>query len=123
MSAGAGAALAWRARSHPNYLAFVVHRVSGLLLALFLPLHFWALSQAISGEAALGEFLRWTESPLLKFAETGLVLLLAAHLAGGIRLLAIEFGVWRNWQRGAVAVTAGFSLAAGLLFLLNVTTP
>lgn len=123
MSGSAGAALAWRARSHPNYLAFIVHRVSGLLLALFLPLHFWALSHAINGEAALGEFLRWTESPFLKFAETGLVLLLAAHLAGGIRLLAIEFAGWRNWQRGAVAVTAGFSLAAGLLFLLNVASP
>lgn len=117
------AALSWRARSHPNYLAFVVHRVSGLLLALFLPMHFWALGHAINGEAALGAFLRWTESPLLKFAETGLVVLLAAHLAGGVRLLLIEFGGWRNWQKGAVALTAGFALAIGLLFLLNIVWP
>jgi fumarate reductase subunit D len=115
--------LAWRARSHPNYLAFAVHRISGLLLALFLPVHFWALGQAIAGEAALGSFLRWTEYPLLKFAETMLVVLLAAHLAGGIRLLTIELAGWRNWQRGAVALTAGFSLAVGLLFLLNVMSP
>jgi fumarate reductase subunit D len=120
---GASAALSWRARSHPNYLAFVVHRVSGLLLALFLPLQFWELGHAINGEAALGSFLRWTESPLLKFAETGLVVLLAAHLAGGIRLLLIEFGGWRNWQKGAVALTAGFALATGLLFLLNIVWP
>jgi fumarate reductase subunit D len=119
----ASAALSWRARSHPNYLAFVVHRVSGLLLAVFLPFHFWALGQAINGEAALGAFLRWTESPLLTFAETALVILLAAHLAGGIRLLLIEFAGWRNWQRGAIAVTAGFALAVGLLFLLNVFSP
>jgi fumarate reductase subunit D len=123
MSTSVSTALSWRARSHPNYLAFVVHRVSGLLLALFLPLHFWALGQAINGEAALGSFLRWTESPALKIAETGLVILLAAHLAGGIRLLLIEFAGWRNWQKGAVAVTAGFALAVGLLFLLNVFTP
>lgn len=123
MSTNVSTALSWRARSHPNYLAFVVHRVSGLLLALFLPLHFWALGQAINGEAALGSFLRWTESPVLKFAETGLVILLAAHLAGGIRLLLIEFAGWRNWQKGAVAMTAGFALAAGLLFLLNLFTP
>lgn len=116
-------ALVWRARSHPNYLAFLVHRVSGLLLALFLPLHFWALGQALAGEAALDGFLRWTEHPLLKVAETGLVVLLAAHLAGGLRLLAIEFAGWRDWQRTAVAVTAGFSLAVGVLFLLNVATP
>jgi fumarate reductase subunit D len=121
MRAGA-AALGWRMRSHPNYLAFAIHRISGLLLALFLPLHFWALGQAIGGEAALESFLRWTHSPLLKFAETGLVILLAAHLAGGLRLLAIEFAGWRDWQRTTVAVTAGFSLAAGLLFLLNVVS-
>ena len=114
--------LAWRARSHPNYLAFAVHRLSGLLLALFLPLHFWALGQAIAGEAALGSFLRWAEHPLVKAAETALVVLLAAHLAGGVRLLAIEFAGWRNWQRGAVALTAGISLAIGLLFLLNLVS-
>ncbi|HEX6980697.1 MAG TPA: succinate dehydrogenase [Alphaproteobacteria bacterium] len=122
MSAG-HAHLAWRARAHPNYAAFVVHRLSGLLLALFLPFHFWALGQAIRGEAALDGFLRWTEHPLLKLAETGLVMLLTAHLAGGLRLLAIEFAGWRDWQRTAVAATAGFSLAVGLLFLLNVTGP
>ena len=33
----------WRNRDHPSYWAFLVHRVSGLALALFLPLHFWAL--------------------------------------------------------------------------------
>lgn len=114
------ATLAWRARAHPNYAAFLVHRISGLLLTLFLPLHFWALGQAVRGEAALDSFLRWTEHPLLKLAETGLVILLAAHAAGGLRLLAIEFAGWRDWQRSAVAVTAGISLAVGLLFLFNV---
>jgi fumarate reductase subunit D len=118
-----GAALAWRARAHPNYAAFLVHRVSGLLLTLFLPFHFWALGHAIRGEAALDGFLRWTEHPLLKLAETGLVVLLTAHAAGGIRLLAIEFAGWRDWQRSAVAATAAISLAAGLLFLLNLGVP
>jgi fumarate reductase subunit D len=109
----------WPARSHRGYVAFVVHRLSGVGLAAFLPLHFLALGTAIGGEAALDGFLRWTDHPLVKLAETGLVLLLAAHLAGGLRLLALEFIGWRDWQRTAVAVSAGFSLAAGLLFLLN----
>lgn len=108
-----------RPRSHPAYLAFLVHRVSGLLLALFLPLHFWALSRAITGEAALEGFLRWTDSGILKAAETILVVLLAAHLAGGLRVLALEFLGWRSGQKTMVAASAGVSLAAGLLFLLN----
>lgn len=110
----------WRSRNHPNYWAFVVHRVSGLLLALFLPTHFWTLSLAIQGEAALDGFLRWAEQPLVKLTEAGLVILLAAHLTGGLRLLAIEFLAWHDWQKTVVAITGGLSLAVGLLFLLNV---
>ena len=109
----------FRARNHPAYWAFIVHRGSGVLLALFLPLHFWALGQALHGAAALDGFLRWTEQPLVKFAETGLVLLLAAHMAGGMRLLALEFLEWREWQKTLLAVAAGVSLVAGLAFLLN----
>lgn len=109
----------FRARNHPAYWAFLVHRVSGVLLSLFLPLHFWALGRALQGEAGLESFLRWSEQPLVKFAETALVLLLAAHLAGGLRLLALEFLAWRDWQRRLLALAAGVTLAAGLLFLLN----
>lgn len=109
----------FRARNHPAYWAFIVHRFSGVLLALFLPLHFWALGQALQGAAALDGFLRWTEQPLVKFAETGLVLLLAAHMAGGLRLLALEFLEWREWQKTLLAVAAGISLVAALAFLLN----
>jgi len=109
----------FRSRNHPAYWAFLVHRLSGLLLALFLPLHFWALGQALHGPAALDGFLRWTEQPLVKAAETGLVLLLAAHMAGGLRLLALEFLEWREWQKSLLAAAAGISLVAGLAFLLN----
>lgn len=109
-----------RARSHPAYIAFLVHRLSGLALALFLPLHFWALGQAIHGEAALEGFLRWTDNAVLKAAETMLVVLLAAHLAGGLRVLALEFLGWGAAQKSLVAVSAGVTLGAGLLFILNV---
>ena len=109
----------FRARNHPAYWAFLVHRASGVLLALFLPLHFWALGQALEGEARLEAFVRWTEQPLVKFAETALVLLLAAHLTGGLRLLALEFLAWRNWQKSLLAAAGGATLVAGLLFLLN----
>ncbi|MGH6609460.1 MAG: succinate dehydrogenase, cytochrome b556 subunit [Burkholderiaceae bacterium] len=107
-----------RARHHPAYWAFVVHRVSGLALALFLPLHFWALSRAMTGEAALEGFLRWTDRPMVKAAEWTLVLLLAAHAGGGLRLLALEFLPWRDWQRSLLAVAAAFSIAVGLAFAL-----
>ncbi|HEY5635426.1 MAG TPA: succinate dehydrogenase, cytochrome b556 subunit [Burkholderiales bacterium] len=107
-----------RARGHPGWWAFVVHRVSGLALAAFLPLHFWALGQALGGAAQLDAFLAWTEHPLLKVSEWGVVLLLAAHLAGGLRVLALELLPWRDWQKSLAAVAAGATLVFGLAFAL-----
>lgn len=106
-------------RSHAAWWAFAVHRVSGLLLALFLPLHFWALGLALEGEAALDALLTWTDNPVLKIVEAGLVVLLAAHLAGGLRLMAIELLAWNVAQKNAIAVSAFLALATGLLFLLG----
>lgn len=117
MSASRAARLA--ARSHPAYIAFVLHRISGVALTLFLPLHFWALSQALNGAEALGGFLAWADQPLVKFAETGLVLMLSLHLAGGLRLLALELLAWREWQKSLAAVGAGASLAVTLVFALR----
>ncbi len=99
----------------------LVHRLSGLALALFLPLHFWALGQALEGEARLESFLRWTEQPLVKASEWAIVLLLAIHLTGGIRILMIEFLPWRDWQKTLVAVATATALGIGLLFALSST--
>ena len=109
----------FRARNHPAYWAFLVHRFSGVLLTLFLPLHFFALGQALGGEAQLDSFLAFTHHPLVKAGEVGLVLLLAAHLTGGVRLLALEFLAWREWHKTLLALTAGGAAAAGLAFALN----
>jgi fumarate reductase subunit D len=108
----------FRARNHPAYWAFVVHRISGLALALFLPLHFWALGQAIQGEAALDGFLRFADRPLFKLAEWGLVVLLAGHMAGGVRLLLIEFRPWTGLRKNLIAASAGFAMVFGMAFAL-----
>jgi len=38
---------------------------------------------------------------------------------GGLRLLAVEFLPWRDWQKTLIAVVFGLSLAVGLAMLLN----
>jgi fumarate reductase subunit D len=81
-------------------------------------LHFWALGQVLQGEAALDGFLRWTDQPLVKVSEWGIVVLLAAHAAGGVRLLALELLPWRDWQKTLLALAAGGTLATGLALAL-----
>ena len=108
----------FRARAHPAYWAFLVHRISGLALAVFLPLHFWLLGQAIHGEAALDGILGFTDRMEFKFGEWGLVVLLALHLMGGVRLLLIEFLPWSGLRKNWIAGALGFGIAAGLAFAL-----
>ena len=92
----------------------LIHRLSGIALAIFVPIHFWALGRGLE----LDQFLRWTEQPLVKFAEWGIVVLLAAHLGGGLRVLAIEFLDWHEWQKSLAAIAAAIVFAAGLAFAL-----
>lgn len=107
-----------RARAHSAYWAFLLHRLSGLGLAAFLPLHFWALGQALHGAAALDGFLHFTDQGLFKFGEWGLVVLLSLHMAGGVRLLLIEFGTASGLRKDWIAGAAGFAAAAGMAFAL-----
>ena len=96
----------------------LVHRLSGVALAIFLPVHFWVLGKGLEGEMRLDQFLRWTEQPLVKFGEWGIVVLLAAHLGGGLRVLAIEFLDWHEWQKSLAAIAAAIVFGAGLAFAL-----
>lgn len=110
-----------RSLAHRNdslWLAALVHRLSGLALAIFLPFHFLALGLALSGAASLQSFLDWTEQPLVKLAEGGLVFLFAIHLLGGLRLLWIENFAWREGQKGLAFLALALSVAAALAFLL-----
>lgn len=106
----------WRARNHPAWWAFLVHRLSGIVLTLFLPFHFWVLGMALNDAARMDGFFAWADQPLVKFAEAGLVMLLAAHLTGGMRLLALEFLAWRSWQKDLLAVATGATVIAGVVF-------
>lgn len=102
-------------RTHALWFAYVLHRASGVGLALFLPVHFYVLSLAVSQPDRLDGFLSWADLPMVKLAEFGLVFLLAVHMFGGLRLLALEWLPWTTHQK---------TLAAGALagaFLISTT--
>ncbi len=105
------------ARGQPGYWAFLLHRLSGLALAFFIPLHFIFLGYALENDGSFEDAIAWTQQTPVKAAEWLLVMLLALHLSGGVRLLAIEFLPWFRHQFAWIAASAGFALAAGGAFL------
>jgi len=110
------------ARNHQAYWAFLGHRISGLALALFLPVHFYVLAMALD-EARLDGFLKLADMPAMKVGEWGLVLLLTLHMFFGLRLLALELLPWNSPRDARIAwIGWGFavSMATGLVFIAGV---
>ena len=105
-------------RRNALWVAAMIHRISGLALACFLPLHFLALGLALNDNTSLDVFLRLTDRPLMKFGEWVLVVLLALHMMGGVRLLLIEFKPWSGLRKNWIAAALGCGVVAGLAFAL-----
>ena len=83
-------------RTHALWYAFVLHRLSGLALALFLPLHFYMLSLALTDPAQLDGFLAFTDLLIVKCAEFALVFFAGRSYVrwatvDGIGIFAMEF--------------------------------
>ena len=104
-------------RNDPLWLAALLHRLSGLGLAVFLPLHFLTLGLAIDGEARLESFLRWSDAPAVKVGESALMFLLVVHVLGGVRLLAVENLAWHEGQKRNAALAAVVAVAVAIVFL------
>ncbi len=111
----------WRNRGHPAWWAFLVHRLSGIALALFLPVHLFVLAQELRGAGSLEAFLAWTRAPWVIASEIALVFTLAVHLTGGLRLLFVEFIGWKSeGQKALIAVAGGAAVSLAIAFALTV---
>jgi fumarate reductase subunit D len=104
-------------RSNLLWLAAMLHRLSGIGLAVFLPVHFLTLGLAIDGEARLESFLRWSDAPAVKIGEAVLMFLLAVHVLGGLRLLVVENLAWHDGQRRTAMLAAALAAAMAVVFL------
>ena len=103
----------------PGFAAALLHRVSGIVLAVFLPFHFLVLGLALERADALDSFLRITAEPLVRFSEAALVAALALHMALGVRVLAIEFLGARERTLAAVSLCAGVAAVVGAAVFLS----
>jgi fumarate reductase subunit D len=104
-------------RTNLLWLAAMLHRFSGLGLAVFLPLHFLTLGLAVEGEARLESFLRWSDAPTVKVSEAVLMFLLAVHALGGLRLLVLENLAWYDAQKRNAALATVMAAAIAVVFL------
>ena len=102
-------------RGERGYWAFIAHRLSGLALAAFLPIHFLTLALAIEGAERLQNAIDWFDRPAVEIMQWLLVVCLALHLSLGVRLLVVEFGAWKGPRWRLLGAGVCFSALIGAL--------
>jgi succinate dehydrogenase / fumarate reductase cytochrome b subunit len=78
---------------NPNIGTFswLLHRITGLLLLLYLFAHLWVLGSANSGAGSFDERLRLVQSPLFHFLEIGLIIVVFYHMVNGLAITIMDF--------------------------------
>jgi succinate dehydrogenase / fumarate reductase, cytochrome b subunit len=80
-------------------LAWVVQRVSGLLLLFYLFLHVLTINKLSQGPAAFDQAMSFFQRPAFKLLEIALLGTVVLHALNGIRITLIDLGMGREKQR------------------------
>ncbi len=102
-----------RYKLHPGYVAWILHRVTGILLGGYLFLHVWVIHHLSKGEEAFNSVMSVVQSPLFHLLEIGLLGTVVYHAINGLRVIFIDYGnlAQREIFRKAVYVTFFVSVA------------
>ena len=100
----------FEAEGHVGQWAFVLHRLSGLGLVLYLGLHLILLGQLRDGPMAWEAFLQVARSPVILALDGLLLGAVTFHGLNGLRLTLVGFGRGLNWQNQLFWVTLGLSI-------------
>ncbi len=106
-----GIATEVRLNPHSGSIAWVLHRISGLILLLYLALHLWGLGTAAGGKAAFDNRMQAFSGPFFELLEALVVLIAAFHMFNGLRIIAVDFlGLARHQKAMFSAVLGCFAL-------------
>jgi succinate dehydrogenase / fumarate reductase cytochrome b subunit len=81
------------ARLNPNVgtAAYVLHRITGIGLAVYLMLHTWVLSSARESADSFTHRLASVQSPVFHFLELFLTAAVFYHMLNGLRIIVADF--------------------------------
>jgi succinate dehydrogenase / fumarate reductase cytochrome b subunit len=91
-------------------IASILHRVSGVVLFLALPLVLWALSQSLQGEAQFEALKACLMHPVFKWVWAAFIVALFYHLIAGIRHIMMDMGFGDSKTSGRIGAYAAMLL-------------
>ncbi len=104
-----------RYRLHPGYIAWILHRVTGVLLGLYLFLHIWVIHYLAQGEQAFNKVMGIVQSPLFLVLEVGLLGTVVYHGINGLRVILVDYGNMAKREIFRKAVYVTFALSAAII--------
>ncbi len=100
-------------RWHTGSVAWVLHRLTGLALTLYIVLHIWVVHHLSLGPQAFDEMMAAVQTPVFRVLEIGLLGTVLYHSFNGVRILLFDLGLATLAQKKAF--WAAFVLAIGVL--------
>ncbi len=107
-----------RGKSAGSY-GFMVNRIAGLGLTLYLFLHLVMLSKLIAGEVAFTEFIELAHTPIIIAGEFLVVLAVFLHGFNGLRIAATSLGVGSGVQKTFLLIVALVGFAGAAVFAIR----
>jgi succinate dehydrogenase / fumarate reductase cytochrome b subunit len=101
--------------SYYNFIgswAWIIHRLSGLLLTFYLTLHLWVVNTLTQGPDTFNRVMNFLSSPLFKYLEVGLWAVILFHAFNGVRIIIVDF------FKGSLLQKKLFFLMISLAFIL-----
>ncbi len=107
-----------RGKSAGSY-GFMINRIAGLGLTLYLFMHFVMLSKLISGEKAYNDFIHLAHHPLIVFGEFIVVLAVLLHGLNGLRIAITSFGIGNRIQKGLLIGAFSIAIIGSVFFAIK----
>ncbi|MBS1251982.1 MAG: Succinate dehydrogenase 2 membrane subunit SdhC [Anaerolineales bacterium] len=105
-----------------GFISFVLRRLTGVALVIYLFLHMWVIGSVNSGSEAFDARLALVQTPIFKLAEIALLAAVVYHAFDGIRLLIVHYVGVTEYRKSlfyaAFAVAALLTIAGGIPILL-----
>lgn len=105
-------------RQHSGSVAYVFHRISGVVLIVYLFVHIWALSSLKNGMAAFQHEMELFTTPPFKVLEWALGLAVMYHALNGIRIALVDLADGARYHKKLL--TAVYIVGVLLVVMMGV---
>ena len=98
----------------------ILHRVSGAILFLLLPLLLYLLGSSLESQQSFAVFKHWVGNPLVKIVLLGLLWAYLHHFCAGIRHLVMDLHIGLEIEAARATSYAVMGISVALMAVIGV---